>query len=380
MRAEWRLLAIALALEVIQPGGLECIHGLEPCELPYPKTVNEVEGRSFGTGAESIEANAAAEYASLAGLCSAGIDTILPTMATQPPQDVLKRIRKLASLSEEISKGSFGAPVTRLTVIKSLCREPELANRFVAYLARKTYERLGKKGDSSAHRAMMEEALTAMDAWQQAPSQKLRETLGTLHSRMRAEQDEYRKIPSGAVRLINDNNLLVFEYAVSCFLMPEWEVGQQCCQTARQYAERYAPSEGTGLISASVPFVQDIADFWIHEYSLSGAEKKRTPHSSSNSSTHSSQKEKGSAKMEFTPRQGQFLAFIHLYWKLHRRGPAETDMTKFFRVTPPSIHGMVVKLEELGLVTREQGVARSVRVAVPAHQLPELEDVPGPPW
>lgn len=38
----------------------------------------------------------------------------------------------------------------------------------------------------------------------------------------------------------------------------------------------------------------------------------------------------GAAKA-FTPRQGQFLAFIHLYRKLHRRGPAETDLIKYFR-------------------------------------------------
>jgi hypothetical protein len=62
----------------------------------------------------------------------------------------------------------------------------------------------------------------------------------------------------------------------------------------------------------------------------------------------------------FTHCQGQFLAFIHLYRKLHRRGPAELDMVQFFRVTPPSVHGMVVKLEQLGLVTRERGVPRSV--------------------
>jgi DNA-binding MarR family transcriptional regulator len=82
----------------------------------------------------------------------------------------------------------------------------------------------------------------------------------------------------------------------------------------------------------------------------------------------------------FTSRQGQFLAFIQLYRKLHRRGPAEFDIVKFFRVTPPSVHGMIVKLEQLGLVTREPGIARSVRVVVPKDELPELEDVEGPPW
>jgi hypothetical protein len=41
---------------------------------------------------------------------------------------------------------------------------------------------------------------------------------------------------------------------------------------------------------------------------------------------------------------------------------------------------MVVKLEELGLVTRESGVARSVRVAIAEEEIPSLESVEGPPW
>ena len=82
----------------------------------------------------------------------------------------------------------------------------------------------------------------------------------------------------------------------------------------------------------------------------------------------------------FTHRQGQFIAFIYFYRKLHRQGPAETDMVKFFRITPPSAHSMVVKLEELGLVTREAGVARSIRVAIPEDEIPKLEDTEGMPW
>jgi len=82
----------------------------------------------------------------------------------------------------------------------------------------------------------------------------------------------------------------------------------------------------------------------------------------------------------FTHHQGQYLAFIHLYRRLHRQGPAELDMVKFFRVTPPSVHGMVVRLEELGLITREPGVSRSARVVIPDEEIPRLEDLQGPPW
>ena len=55
-------------------------------------------------------------------------------------------------------------------------------------------------------------------------------------------------------------------------------------------------------------------------------------------------------------------------------------MVMYFRVTPPSVHSMVVKLHELGLITRQPGQARSIRVAIPKEEIPELEDVEGPPW
>jgi hypothetical protein len=47
----------------------------------------------------------------------------------------------------------------------------------------------------------------------------------------------------------------------------------------------------------------------------------------------------------FTPRQGQYLAFIYYYDKLNRRPPAEADIQKYFDVSPPSVHQMVRTLE-----------------------------------
>jgi len=57
-----------------------------------------------------------------------------------------------------------------------------------------------------------------------------------------------------------------------------------------------------------------------------------------------------SAKPPFTDKQGQYLAFIHTYVLLHRRPPAEADMERYFGVTPPSVHRMVVELERRGLI------------------------------
>jgi Mn-dependent DtxR family transcriptional regulator len=74
----------------------------------------------------------------------------------------------------------------------------------------------------------------------------------------------------------------------------------------------------------------------------------------------------------FTPKQGQYLAFIHLYTRLHRRPPAETDMQEYFRVSPPSVHQMVLSLERAGLIKRLPRTPRSIEVVVDPKDLPEL--------
>jgi Mn-dependent DtxR family transcriptional regulator len=75
----------------------------------------------------------------------------------------------------------------------------------------------------------------------------------------------------------------------------------------------------------------------------------------------------------FTKLQGQYLAFIAAYSKVHRRPPAEADLQRYFRVTPPSVHNMIVALERRGLITRTAGQPRSIEVAVPSSQVPPLE-------
>ena len=78
------------------------------------------------------------------------------------------------------------------------------------------------------------------------------------------------------------------------------------------------------------------------------------------------------AVKNFTPKQGQYLAFIHLYMRLHRRSPAEADMQEYFRVSPPSVHQMVLTLERQGFIKRQPRTARSVELLVDPKCLPEL--------
>ena len=76
---------------------------------------------------------------------------------------------------------------------------------------------------------------------------------------------------------------------------------------------------------------------------------------------------------EFTRLQGQYLAFIVAYTKLNRRPPAEADFQRYFEVTPPSVHSMIITLERRGLIRRTPGRARSIEVLVPLSEIPALD-------
>ena len=76
---------------------------------------------------------------------------------------------------------------------------------------------------------------------------------------------------------------------------------------------------------------------------------------------------------DYTARQGQFLAFIYYYTKIHGCPPAESDMQRYFRISAPAVHQMVVTLNDLGFLERSPGKARSIRLLVSRDRLPDLE-------
>ncbi len=74
----------------------------------------------------------------------------------------------------------------------------------------------------------------------------------------------------------------------------------------------------------------------------------------------------------FTPKQGQYLAYIYAYTRLHRRPPAESEMREYFRVAPNSVHQMVLTLERGGFIKRQPRTPRSIELLVDPKQLPDL--------
>lgn len=75
----------------------------------------------------------------------------------------------------------------------------------------------------------------------------------------------------------------------------------------------------------------------------------------------------------FTQKQGRYLAFIYYYTRIHGYPAAEADMQNYFKVSPPSVHQMVLTLERRGFIERTPGQPRSIRVLLPKEDLPALE-------
>jgi len=74
-----------------------------------------------------------------------------------------------------------------------------------------------------------------------------------------------------------------------------------------------------------------------------------------------------------TEKQGQYLAVIHYYTKVNGRPPAEADMQRYFNVTAPSVHQMVLILGKSKFIRRIPGQPRSIRVLLPHDGFPDLE-------
>jgi DNA-binding MarR family transcriptional regulator len=75
----------------------------------------------------------------------------------------------------------------------------------------------------------------------------------------------------------------------------------------------------------------------------------------------------------YTEKQGQYLAFLFYYTKLNGIPPAQADFQRYFSVTAPTVHQMILQLEKNNLIERKQNTARSLKLLIPEEQLPRLK-------
>jgi hypothetical protein len=170
-------------------------------------------------------------------------------------------------MAEALRRGEH-FEITRLTTLKGLCKDPRAARSFATFLAVHARRVAEEKKATERVKGLMDKAITEMESYLDNPTKERKERLYDRLREIEKEQDEYKRISWGQVRIIHSKELLVVENALRSILR-DHEAPTWLYQAARDYAERYDPRHGTGLIPASAPMMREIADFWREFFGIS---------------------------------------------------------------------------------------------------------------
>ena len=189
--------------------------------------------------------------------------------ATPPvARAVIEKVRKFVDIADGLRRGQR-FEITRLTSLKSLCKDPIAARSFALFLAIHARKRAEEKKAPDRAKELMDKAIPAIGSYLDNPTEKQKESLYSLLGEMVKEQNEHKRIAWGTVRIVHSMELVVVENVLKAILRED-EAPIWLYQAARDYAERYNPRYGTGLIPDSAPMMQDIADFWQEFYGIKG--------------------------------------------------------------------------------------------------------------
>ncbi|HDH86679.1 MAG: MarR family transcriptional regulator [Desulfobacterium sp. 4572_20] len=65
--------------------------------------------------------------------------------------------------------------------------------------------------------------------------------------------------------------------------------------------------------------------------------------------------------------------YLLYYTKIHGYPPAEADIQRYFKVSLPSVHQMVLTLKKKGLIEKDPHKSRSIQFLLPREELPDME-------
>lgn len=177
-------------------------------------------------------------------------------------------INKITRLNEALWKLKSGEqryfPITKLTSIKSLCKEETIRRRYCSHLFFLVKTRLQTMTAKSIEEQEILEAIEkiANIINDYSGDETAEEALRQCKFKLVDYQNDFKKIHWGAVRLIKNMDFLVIEKIILC-LITENEYAQGMIYSAtRDYVEAYCPSTGTGLIAASAPMLEQVLKFW----------------------------------------------------------------------------------------------------------------------
>jgi len=181
---------------------------------------------------------------------------------TKRLKDLLpKQVRKLDELVEAIRRKE-DVQVTRLTVVKKLCENPDAAVAFAVFLARKSQARLRETQGQQRYRELVNRAIREVKLYLDDRTEDRRQALRSLLREIEEEQNEYESIRWTMVRNIKSWDLLTVENALRSILRtaeaPNW-----LYQATRDHV-----GSSMYLVKESIPKIEEIARFWRRYFKI----------------------------------------------------------------------------------------------------------------
>jgi hypothetical protein len=187
------------------------------------------------------------------------IDGIL-CMPQPPTAQIIEKVKKLSEIAEALRQGNK-FHVTRLTIIKSLCSEPEAATAYALFLCLKIQKKMRQKKYPEQFRELVDRAASELKSHLADPNEDGKAGLASLCREMASAQKGYKKLGRNAGRMLKCMDLVLVEECVRSVLSrseaPFWAY-----HASKDYVVRFDPRYGFGLIPNSAPMVEEIAEFW----------------------------------------------------------------------------------------------------------------------
>ena len=194
----------------------------------------------------------------------------------QSKSQLATKIKKWVEAALELSSNytGFALPITRLTSIKSLCKVDAIAaERFALYISKLVLQhflyamcpdRITKE-EWDVHKSLMTNAIAQMERYLESPTPDNNKLLWSYLKQIdKLQGDDYRRVHWTTVRFVRSGYLLKLEYAISCFVKPEFDY--YAYRLARVYVECDELLHGAGLTPKCVPMLLEVAEFWCQYY------------------------------------------------------------------------------------------------------------------
>lgn len=184
---------------------------------------------------------------------------------------VANKIKKwLKTVKEtETETRYFGLPITRLTSIKSLCKDDhKSAQQFALFITQKVYHKMNNMSRPEYYseeewnndQQFLVEGIKQMEQYiETSDKEKEQELFKLLKEVDNSQGDDIRRVHWNTVHFVRSGYLLKLEYALRCFIygdFPYW---------AYKLGAEYV-NQKDGITSESVPMLLEIAEFWCQYY------------------------------------------------------------------------------------------------------------------